>query len=127
MANGFVRSSLLAAAVCACAALSCSGPVSDSQADEYLALDSLAAAEKPVVFNFVEMPLVDVFEAVAEATGVEIEVESGGDRKITVRTGKTSFKDALVQMAEEHGLEYEVTGEDRLIVRSKTREGAPDN
>jgi hypothetical protein len=40
-------------------------------------------------------------------------------RKITLHTGKSTIKKALIQLAEEHGLVYEVAGPKHLIVRER--------
>ncbi len=95
------------------------GPPSSRGNDEYAALDRLAAAAKPVVFTFTDTPIAQVFDAVKQASGVEIELKGVPDRKVTIRTGKVALKDALVQLAQAQGVTYEVIGPNKLVVHRK--------
>jgi len=97
------------------------GPGAPSSPDEYSVLDRLAAAAKPVMLTFNETPLAQVFEAVRQASGVDVELKSVPARMVTIRTGKVSLKDALVQLARDNDLAYEVSGEDKLVVHSKAK------
>lgn len=87
--------------------------------EEYAALDRLTASSKPVEFSFVKTPVAEVFHAVSQASGVEIELKGLPEQKMTIRTGKVSLKDALVQIARANDLSYEVLGPEKLVVRSK--------
>lgn len=85
-------------------------------------LDALEASSKRVILNHVDTPLGEVFRLVAQAAGFEVTLEVDEARKITLHTGPSTVKKAFIQLAEDHGLVYEVAGPKHLIVRERKPE-----
>jgi len=95
------------------------GAATDPRLDEYAALDRLTAAGNPVQLRFHETSLARVLEAMGRATGVDMDLAALPETRVSVDTGQVTLKAALVQLARENNLVYEVIGTDKLVVRLK--------
>ena len=87
--------------------------------DEYEALDHLTATSLPVVLRFSEVTLAQVLDGMGRASGVDIDFEGLPEMRVSLDTGQVSLKEALIRLAREHKLVYEVVGTDKLVVRMK--------
>ena len=96
------------------------GAASIPTPDEYAALDQLTAASNPVQLSSNQVYLGTILEAMGRAAGVHIDYTASRETYVSIDTGgMVTLKEALVRLARENNLVYEVCGTDELVVRSK--------
>jgi TonB family protein len=72
-------------------------------------LDGLSEGDLPVVLNFVDVPASRVFDALTTTTGVAFRLDPAlADRTVTVETGTTSLREALLRIGATAGVRYRV-------------------
>jgi hypothetical protein len=58
-----------------------------------------------------------VFQSLGKAARFKVELKSVPEYGFPIHTGKMSVKDALIRLARDHRLTYEVIAADKLVVR----------
>lgn len=83
-------------------------------------LDQLDGIEIPVMMKFKETQLEMILQALGKAAGFEVSVDEAIRAKIvSVDMEKVDMKTALLRLAEQHDLAYEVRSPKQLRVRQR--------
>jgi len=114
---------VLLVASCIAIAVRADGPVRQPAEDTNAAgLDSLRGIEIPVVMKFQSTDVGKLFEALGAAAGFEVSVDDAvRARMVSVDMGKVDLKTALVRLADEYHLAYDVRSSKELHVSDDVR------
>lgn len=83
-------------------------------------LATLDGIEIPVMMNFERLELSKILESFGAAAGFDVEIDEAIRSKIvTVHLPEVDAKTALLRLAQQNGLEYEVVSPKKLIVRPR--------
>jgi hypothetical protein len=101
---------ILALALCATAVVGRGG-------EEEAELDRLPGADIPVLVHFEKQKLSTVIGAMARTAPFDVTFKDDvGNRLVSVNWEKQSLKQALVKLADEYDLEYDVPSHGHLVV-----------
>ena len=84
---------------------------------EFAELDRLTGATVMNEMNSDRVSLAIVFQSLGKAAGFKVELKSVPEYGFPIHTGKISVKEALIRLAPDHRLTYEVIGTDKLVVK----------
>ena len=92
-----------------------------SEKEEESALDRLPGVDIPVRMHFEQQKLSTVIGAVAKTAPFDVTFKDEvGDQIVSINWDKQSLKHALVKLADEYDLAYDVPSWGHLIVRKQT-------
>ena len=91
-------------------------------ADDYAELDRLKNHDIEIVVNFKDTDLSGVLKVVAMSGSFKLALgESFQETRVSIAEQKATIKSILVQLAQEHALQYSVPNAEELIVERKTK------
>jgi hypothetical protein len=103
-------------------AIAVSVPLAGLSPEQLAALDTLPGADIPVVMNFKDRPLGEVFRAIASAGPFKVTIEGDiENQRINADWGKQSLKAILVRLAEEYDLTLSVPQQAHLVVGKRAK------
>ena len=92
--------------------------------EDIAALDQLEGKNVPVMLTFRDVELSKVVQALGASAGFEPSFyRTFKDVKVTVDWRDLSVKEALIKLAEQHGLAYKASETNRLIVKARAETG----